>query len=155
MSAENAATITPFLWFNGNAEEAVDFYLTVFPDAKKTGGLPGPDGKPLTISFQLLGSQFTALNGDRDHAFNESVSFVVSCKDQHEIDHYWQKLQAGGGAEVQCGWVKARFGLFWQVVPSSLVDLLQAPGALMAMMSMKKLDIAVLQAASQNATGVN
>ena len=150
MPAENATTITPFLWFNGNAEQAVNFYLTVFPDAKKTGGLPGPDGKPLTISFHLLGSHFTALNGDRDHAFKRVLfSFVVNCKDQAEIDHYWEKLKADGGEEVQCGWLKDRFGLFWQIVPTSLVDLLQAPGAMMAMMSMKKLDMAALQAAGQ------
>ncbi len=119
--------ITPFLWFNGNAEEAVEFYLSVFPGSKKTGGLPGPDGKPLTISFELGESAFTALNGGPNFSFNKAISFVVPCDTQEEIDYYWEALTAGGGQPVQCGWLDDRFGLSWQIVPSNIAGLLSHP----------------------------
>ena len=147
--AVQANKITPFLWFDGNAEEAVDFYLTVFPNATKTGGLPGPNGKPVTVSFDLEGLNFTALNGGPHHTFNKAVSFVIHCKDQAEIDYYWNKLSSDGGKEVQCGWVDDKFGLSWQVVPDNIFHLLKHPKAMEAMMQMKKFIIADLEAAAR------
>ena len=146
--AVEANKITPFLWFDSNAEEAVDFYLSVFPNAKKTGGLPGPNGKPLTISFNLEGLNFTALNGGPHFTFNKAVSFVIHCKDQAEIDYYWDKLSSDGGKEVECGWVDDKFGLSWQVVPDNIGELLKHPNAMAAMMTMKKFILADLEAAA-------
>ncbi len=141
-------TITPFLWFNGNAEEAVDFYVSVFPSASKTG-VSGPEGKPVTISFQLEGLAFTALNGGPQFTFSESISFVVRCKDQAEIDRYWTMLTANGGCTSACGWLKDKFGLSWQIVPENIAELLRHPDARKAMMSMTKLVIAGLEAAAR------
>jgi predicted 3-demethylubiquinone-9 3-methyltransferase (glyoxalase superfamily) len=144
--------ITPFLWFDNNAEEAVEFYLSVFPNSRRTDELrsgdagPGPKGSIVTISFELDGQPFTALNGGPDHQFNEAVSFFVHCKDQAEIDYYWSKL-GDGGEEIACGWLKDRFGLRWQIVPENIIELLSRAGAMRAMMTMKKLDIATLEAA--------
>ena len=107
--------------------------------------MPGHDGKPLTISFELDGLRFTALNGGPKFRFNESISFAVSCKDQEEIDLYWSRLISNGGQESACGWLKDRYGLSWQIVPENLPDLLKRPGAMPAMMKMKKLVIADLQ----------
>lgn len=147
--ALETSKITPFLWFDGNAEEAVDFYLSVFPNAKKSGGLPGPGGKPLTVAFELEGLKFTAMNGGPSQKFNKAVSFVVSCKDQAEIDYYWGKLTADGGQEVQCGWLDDKFGLPWQIVPENIFALLKHPKAMQAMMQMKKFIIADLEAAAR------
>ncbi|HXS12178.1 MAG TPA: VOC family protein [Acidobacteriaceae bacterium] len=146
--------ITPFLWFDNNAEEAVDFYLSVFPNSRRTGELrsgdagPGPKGSIVTIGFELDGQPFTALNGGPDHQFNEAVSFVVHCKSQAEIDDYWTKL-GDGGSEIACGWLKDRFGLRWQIIPDNIAELLRHPAAMRAMMTMKKLDIAALEAAAK------
>lgn len=146
--------ITPFLWFDNNAEEAVAFYLSVFPNSKRTGELrsgdagPGPKGSIVTIGFELDGQLFTALNGGPGHDFNDAVSFFVHCKDQAEIDSYWSKL-GDGGEEIACGWLKDRFGLRWQIVPENVIDLVRHPGAMKAMMTMKKLDIAALKAAAK------
>ncbi|HEV2578628.1 MAG TPA: VOC family protein [Acidobacteriaceae bacterium] len=148
--------ITPFLWFDKHAEEAVDFYLKVFPNSRRTSELrsgdagPGPKGSVVTIGFELDGQPFTALNGGPDHTFNEAISFFVHCKDQAEIDSYWSKLLEGGGGEIACGWLKDRFGVRWQVVPENIMELIREPGAMRAMMSMKKLDIAALKAAAKN-----
>jgi predicted 3-demethylubiquinone-9 3-methyltransferase (glyoxalase superfamily) len=145
--------ITPFLWFDNNAEEAVEFYLSVFPNSRRTNELrttdagPGPKGSILTIDFELDGQPFTALNGGPDHEFNDAVSFFVHCKDQAEIDSYWAKL-VDGGAEIACGWLKDRFGLRWQVVPENIMELVSHPGSMRAMMAMKKLEIAALEAAA-------
>jgi len=146
--------ISPFLWFSTNAEEAVDFYLTIFKNSRRLGELraaadagPVPKGGILTISFELDGQKFTALNGGPDFTFTEAVSFVVRCDSQQEIDYYWSKL-TDGGAEIQCGWLKDKFGLVWQVVPANLGDLINNPKAFQAMMKMKKFDIAELQRAS-------
>ena len=116
--------ISPFLWFDSNAEEAVDFYLTVFKNSRRLDELrrniedpSGPKGSILTIAFELDGQRFTALNGGPTFKFNEAVSFVVRCDNQQEVDDYWSKLTAGG-SEVQCGWLKDKFGLFWQIVPA-------------------------------------
>ena len=154
MSALNSyPRITPFLWFDSNAEEAVEFYLTVFKNARRLGELRNPqDGQapksnPLTISFELDGQKFTALNGGPHFKFNEAVSFVVRCDTQQEIDEYWSKLSAGG-TEGQCGWLKDKFGLSWQIVPAQLPGLVRNPKAMQAMMQMKKLDIAELERAA-------
>ena len=147
--------ITPFLWFDNNAEQAADFYVSVFPNSRRTHALrtsdagPGPKGSILTIEFELDGQRFVALNGGPDHQFNEAVSFYISCKDQAEIDHYWSKLLEGGGSPIACGWLKDRFGLRWQVVPQNIGQLVSTPGAMRAMMTMKKLDIAALDEAAK------
>jgi predicted 3-demethylubiquinone-9 3-methyltransferase (glyoxalase superfamily) len=147
--------ITPFLWFDKNAEEAVEFYMSVFPNSRRTDELragdagPGPKGSIVTIGFELDGQPFTALNGGPDHEFNDAISFFVHCKDQAEIDHYWSKLLEGGGSEIACGWLKDRFGVRWQIIPESVLELVKHPGAMRAMMTMKKLDVAALKAAAK------
>ncbi len=152
---ENFPRITPFLWFDSNAEEAVDFYLTVFKNSRRldevrnVDGSPGPKGGILTIAFELDGQKFTALNGGPTFKFTEAVSFVVRCDSQQEVDDYWSKLSAGG-SEVQCGWLKDKFGLSWQIVPARLPDLIKHPKAMEAMLRMKKLDIAELERAAQS-----
>jgi predicted 3-demethylubiquinone-9 3-methyltransferase (glyoxalase superfamily) len=152
---EHYPRITPFLWFDANAEEAVAFYLTVFKNARILGTFrreiddpSGPKGTILTVNFELDGLHFTALNGGPFQKFNEAVSFVVRCDNQDEIDYYWSKLTDGGN-EIQCGWLKDKFGLCWQVVPARLADLIKHPKAMRAMMQMKKLDIAELERAAQ------
>lgn len=147
--------ITPFLWFDSNAEEAVEFYLSVFKNSRRldavrnTEDAPVPKGKVLTVAFELDGQRFTALNGGPMFKFTEAVSFVVRCDTQAEVDEYWAKLSAGG-SEVQCGWLKDKFGLSWQIVPARLPDLIKHPKAMQAMMQMKKLDIAELERAAQS-----
>jgi predicted 3-demethylubiquinone-9 3-methyltransferase (glyoxalase superfamily) len=156
MSAfENYPRISPFLWFDSNAEEAVEFYLTVFKNARRLDGLrhtedtPGPKGTVMTVPFELDGQTFTALNGGPMFKFSEAVSFVVRCDSQAEVDYYWSKLSAGG-KESQCGWLKDKFGLSWQIVPAKLATLIKHPKAMQAMMKMKKLDIAELERAAQS-----
>jgi predicted 3-demethylubiquinone-9 3-methyltransferase (glyoxalase superfamily) len=152
---ENFPRITPFLWFDSNAQEAVDFYITVFKNSRRldelrnTGDAPGPKDGILTIAFELDGQKFTALNGGPHFKFTEAVSFVVRCDSQLEIDYYWSKLTAGG-SEVQCGWLKDKFGLSWQIVPTRLSDYLKHSKAMQAMLKMKKLDIAELERAAQS-----
>src|SRR4051812_32297791 len=147
--------ITPFLWFDTQAEEAAKFYVSVFKDAKlgkvtRYGDAgPGPKGSVMTASFQIEGEEFTALNGGPQFKFTEAVSFVVHCQDQAEVDYYWDKLTASGGKEVACGWLKDRYGLSWQIVPKELPELVaKSPSAMQAMLQMKKLDIAALQRAA-------
>jgi predicted 3-demethylubiquinone-9 3-methyltransferase (glyoxalase superfamily) len=156
MSAfEKFPRITPFLWFDANAEEAVEFYLSVFKNSRRldqvtnTADGPAPKGGPLTIAFELDGQVFTALNGGPHFKFNEAVSFVVRCDTQQEVDEYWEKLTAGG-SESQCGWVKDKFGLSWQIVPARLPDLIRHPKAMQAMLKMKKLDLAELERAAKD-----
>lgn len=147
--------ISPFLWFDSNAEQAVDFYLSVFENSRRldelriNDGTSGPNGKVLTISFELDGQKFTALNGGPHFQFNESISFVVRCDSQKEVDEYWSKLIAGG-SESQCGWLKDKFGLSWQIVPAQLPELVKHPKAMQAMLKMKKLDIGELELAAQS-----
>ena len=150
--------ITPFLWFDHQAEEAARFYVSIFPNSKimklvrynKAG--PGPAGSVMTVEFQLEGQSFVALNGGPHFKFTEAISFVVNCQTQQELDVYWEKLTAGGG-EVQCGWLKDKYGLSWQVVPTALIKLLSDPDpeksqrVMKAMLTMKKLDIRALQQA--------
>jgi predicted 3-demethylubiquinone-9 3-methyltransferase (glyoxalase superfamily) len=153
-SLESTPRITPFLWFDANAEEAVNFYLSVFKNSRRfdelrnTGDAPGPKGGVLTIGFELDGQRFTALNGGPMYKFTEAVSFSVRCDSQDELDYYWSRL-TDGGTEVACGWLKDKFGLSWQIVPANLPSLLRTSKAMQAMMKMKKLDIAVLERAAQ------
>jgi predicted 3-demethylubiquinone-9 3-methyltransferase (glyoxalase superfamily) len=146
--------ITPFLWFDSNAEQAVNFYLSVFKNSRRLSelrnveGSPGPKGGILTISFELDGQRFTALNGGPSFKFTEAISFVVRCDSQQEVDEYWEKLSAGG-TEIQCGWLKDKFGLCWQIVPARLPELIKHPKAMQAMMKMKKLDIGELERAAK------
>ena len=148
--------ITPFLWFNNNAEEAVNFYTSVFKDAKiletaRYGDAgPGPKGSVMTMKFRLNGLEFVALNGGPNNPFTHAVSFVVNCKDQAELDYYWDKL-VEGGKPVQCGWLVDKFGLSWQITPTILPKLLtdkdpaKAKRAMEAMMKMVKIDIPTLE----------
>ncbi len=151
--------ITPFLWFDDNAEEAIKFYTSIFKNSKvgeiaRYGDAgPGEKGKMMTGTFEIEGQPFMALNGGPLFKFNESISFLVDCKDQKEVDYYWERLLAGGGEESQCGWLKDKFGLSWQVVPRALSELMSDPNPAKAkavteaMLKMVKLDIKGLQAA--------
>lgn len=151
--------ITPFLWFDNNAEEAVNFYTSIFKDSKilKTSRYgdagPGPKGTVMVVNFELNGQNFIALNGGPHFKFNESVSFVIDCKSQEEVDYYWENLLAGGGKESQCGWLKDKFGLSWQVTPTALRELMsdkdpeKTKRVFQAMLGMVKIDIAGLQKA--------
>lgn len=151
---ETSTRITPFLWFDSNAEEAVEFYLSVFRNSRRLNALvagedgPMPKGKPLTIGFELDGQRFTALNGGPLFRFTEAVSFVVRCDSQEEVDDYWAKLSAGG-TEGQCCWLKDKFGLSWQIVPTALPELIRHPKAFKAMLQMRKPDIATLEEAAR------
>jgi predicted 3-demethylubiquinone-9 3-methyltransferase (glyoxalase superfamily) len=154
--------ITPFLWFDRDAEKAARFYVSVFKGGKilkvlRYGeGGPGRPGSVMTVKFRVLGQEFTALNGGPVFKFTPAVSFVVHCTTQREVDYYWRKLTAGG-KPVQCGWLEDRFGVSWQIVPDALIDLLgskdpvRAARVTQAMMKMIKLDIRKLQEAAANA----
>lgn len=144
--------ITPNLWFDGNAKEAVEFYLSVFPDSKVVATSYYPEeglldfqkelaGKELTIDFELSGDRFTAINAGPEFKFNESVSFSIACEDQDEIDYYWEKLSYVPESE-QCGWCKDKYGLSWQVVPKDIESLMMRPDAFAHLMEMKKIVIA-------------
>jgi predicted 3-demethylubiquinone-9 3-methyltransferase (glyoxalase superfamily) len=151
--------ITPFLWFDNQAEEAVRFYLSVFKSSKLketthyTGEEPADrKGQVMTVSFELNGQEFVALNGGPQFKFTEAVSFVINCETQEEIDYYWSKLTADGGKEVQCGWLADKYGLFWQVVPKKFFDVWVKDAAALQrvmheVMQMTKLDIATLEKA--------
>jgi predicted 3-demethylubiquinone-9 3-methyltransferase (glyoxalase superfamily) len=154
--------ITPFLWFDGQAEEAAHFYVSIFKNAKMLSvtryeehgaqAAGRPRGSVMTVGFELDGQEFTALNGGPAFKFTEAISFVVNCQTQAEVDHFWSRLSAGG-EEVQCGWLKDRFGVSWQIVPEALMQMLQDKdptkvGRVMAaMLRMRKMDIAALKAA--------
>ena len=143
--------ITPFLWFDGNAEEAMNFYLSVFKNSKKISTMPGPGGSVMGVTFELEGLEFQGLNAGPMFKFNEAVSFFVKSDTQEEIDYYWENLTADGGEESMCGWLKDKFGLSWQIIPPILGRLLGDPDrekagrAMQAMMKMKKIIIADLQ----------
>ena len=152
--------ISPFLWFDSNAEEAVNFYISIFQNSKilkiarygQAG--PGPSGSVMIVNFQIEGQDFIALNGGPLFKFTEAISFSIDCQTQEEVDYYWGKLTADGGQEVQCGWLKDKFGLSWQVNPRILGELLadkdtrRAQRVMQAMMQMKKIDIAGLKRAA-------
>ena len=144
--------ITPFLWFDGNAQDAIDFYTSVFRNARVDSLMPGPDGKLMGAAFQLEGQSFMALNGGPQFQFSPAISMYVHCESQEEVDYYWSRLGEGGSFQP-CGWLKDKFGLSWQVIPGELSRMLQdkdrarAGRAMQAMMKMSKIDIAALQAA--------
>ena len=152
--------IAPCLWFNGEAEEAANFYVSLFPDAaigtmsRYGAGAPFPAGTALVVEFTLAGQRYQALNGGPQFRFTEAVSLSIACKDAAEVDHYWNGLTSGGGQESRCGWLKDRFGVSWQVVPDGLGAVLSDPDraragrAMKAMMGMKKLDLALMRAAA-------
>lgn len=148
-------TITPFLWFDDNLEEAVTFYTSVFKNSKAAEIRRTPDGKAFTAEFELGGQNFMGLNGGPTHAnFSEAISFFVSVETQEEVDELWEKLTADGGEESQCGWLKDKFGLSWQIIPTALGELLGNPDrdkagkAMQAMLKMRKIDIAELKRAA-------
>jgi predicted 3-demethylubiquinone-9 3-methyltransferase (glyoxalase superfamily) len=150
--------ITPFLWFDNQAEEATNFYVSLFKDSKIVSisrygeGGPGLPGAVMTVNFQLEGQEFIALNGGPEFTFSPAISFFVDCATQAEVDRLWEKLTEGG-EEVQCGWLKDKFGLSWQIVPSGLSDLLNGKDAdgsrraMQAMLQMKKIDLTKMQEA--------
>ena len=150
--------ITPCLWFDGQAEEAANFYVSIFRNSRITtisrygDAGPGPKGSVMVVGFELDGQAFTGLNGGPMFKFNEAISMVVNCETQGEVDHYWERLLEGGEPS-QCGWLKDRFGLSWQIVPTALVDMVQDKDAarsqrvMAAMLDMRKLDIAGLKQA--------
>jgi predicted 3-demethylubiquinone-9 3-methyltransferase (glyoxalase superfamily) len=151
--------ITPFLWFDSQAEEAAQFYTSIFKNSKTLNvsrygdAGPGPKGSVMVVNFQLEGQQFTALNGGPRFKFSEAFSFVVNCENQQEIDHYWTTLTSNGGQESQCGWLKDKFGFSWQIVPTALGKLMsgdpqKANRVMQALLQMKKLDIATLEEAA-------
>ena len=150
--------ITPFLWFDHQAEEAATFYTSIFTNSKvetvtRYGDVgPGPKGSVMTIAFELDGQKFVALNGGPQYQFNPAISFVVNCEGQEEVDHYWEKLTSGG-KEIQCGWLVDKYGVSWQIVPKALVEMLRDKDAarsqrvMKAMFQMKKIDIAGIEQA--------
>ncbi|MBA2314336.1 MAG: VOC family protein [Chloroflexi bacterium] len=153
-------TIAPCLWFDGNAEDAAQLYTSLFPDSRvdKVHRSPAdnpstPEGAVLTVEFTLAGRPFIGLNGGPEFSFTEAVSFSIDCKDQGEVDRYWDALIEGGGEPSQCGWLKDRFGVSWQVIPRQLPELLNAPDrdgarrAMEAMLQMSKIDVAKLKEA--------
>lgn len=151
---------TTCLWFDGQAEEAADFYVSVFKKSRLgrvlryTKAGPGPAGSVVTVEFVANGQKFVALNGGPEFKFNEAVSFEIRCDDQDEVDYYWNKLTEGGGQEGPCGWLKDKFGVSWQVCPTRLYDLIGDPDeekaarAMAAMLKMSKMDLAALEKAA-------
>ena len=162
--SKRAQTISPFLWFDSQAEDAAKLYVSIFPNSRilevsrygEAG--PGPKGTVMTVAFELDGQRFIALNGGPQFKFTEAVSFSVECETQEEVDRYWAKLTAGGGEEGPCGWLKDKYGLSWQVNPRVLGQLLSDPDqkkakrVMEAMLKMKKIDIAGLERAADGAT---
>jgi predicted 3-demethylubiquinone-9 3-methyltransferase (glyoxalase superfamily) len=146
--------ITPFLWFNDNALEAMTFYASVYPDSALDGQFNDGE-KPMVVSGRIAGQPVVAMNGGPAHQLTEAFSFVIDCKDQAEVDHYWDTLTADGGRPDACGWLKDRFGLSWQVVPSRMIELMQGPDpeasqrVFQAMLQMTKIEIATLEAAAR------
>lgn len=157
--------IVPCLWFDTEGEEAATFYTSVFPNSRILDmtyygeGSPRPAGSVLTVSFELNGQEYTALNGGPDFTFNQAVSFQILCQDQDEVDTYWAKL-TDGGEEGPCGWLKDRYGLSWQVVPTRLLELIGDPDAeraaraMQCMMGMQKIDIAACERAADGTVSV-
>ena len=156
-------TIVPNLWFDTQAEQAAEFYLSVFPNSRIVGrtrypeGAPGEAGTVMTVDFELDGQRFTGINGGPQFPFTEAVSFLIACEDQAEVDRYWDALLDGGGEPGQCGWLEDRYGLSWQVVPNGMEEVFSDPDptraqrAVQAMMGMTKLDLAALRAAADGA----
>jgi Uncharacterized protein conserved in bacteria len=159
-TAPTPQKITTFLWFDSNAEEAAKFYVSIFKNSRiinsvpHVEGVPGPSNVPLTVDFELDGERFTALNGGPQFKFTEAISLVVHCQTQEEIDYFWEKLSEGG-QKVECGWLKDKFGLFWQIVPDIITEVFQSGDkqktqrVMQAVMKMKKLDIEGLKRAAE------
>jgi len=158
MSSKISQRITPFLWFDNQAEEAMNFYVSIFENSK-TGTItrygetgPGAKGSVMTVNFTLDGQEFVGLNGGPQFPFTEAVSFMVNCESQEEVDYFWEKLSAGG-KEVQCGWLQDKFGLSWQIVPTEFFEMIskgtqeQQDRVMKAMMEMVKMDLAKLKQA--------
>jgi predicted 3-demethylubiquinone-9 3-methyltransferase (glyoxalase superfamily) len=149
--------ITPFLWFDNQAEEAMNFYISVFKNSRILSVSLGPNGKAFTVTAELDGQEITALNGGPEFKFTEAISFFVNCETQAEVDELWAKLLAGG-EESQCGWLKDKYGLSWQIVPTALGRLLGDPDpakaqrVMQAMLKMRKIDIKMLQQAYDQKT---
>jgi predicted 3-demethylubiquinone-9 3-methyltransferase (glyoxalase superfamily) len=156
--------IAPCLWFNGQAEDAAKFYVALIPNSRIDKVMRAPvanpstaEGAVLTVDFTLAGQQFMGLNGGPQFPFTEAVSFTINCEDQAEVDYYWNALIADGGAPSQCGWLKDRFGLSWQIVPKQLIQFMTSPDrqaagrAMQAMMKMSKIDVETLRRAHDNA----
>ena len=145
--------ITPFLWFDTQAEEAMNFYVSVFKNAKVNNVSRGPDGKAFIVAFELDGQEFMALNAGPHHKFNEAISMYVDCQYQAEVDYFWNQLTADGGEESMCGWLKDKYGLSWQIVPKQLGELMGDPDPAKAqrvtnaMLKMQKISVADLQKA--------
>lgn len=152
--------ITPFLWFDTQAEEAANFYVSIFKNSKIKSishypeGTPGPVGQVMLVNFELDGKPFMALNGGPTFKFTEAISLVVNCETQQEIDHFWSKLTSGGGNEVECGWLKDKYGLSWQIVPANLDKLMSTPEKAKRVMAVvlksKKLNIADMERAAES-----
>ncbi len=153
--------ISSMLWFDGQAEEAARFYVAIFPNSRilavvrRPSNVPGPVGEVMVVDFELDGARVSALNGGPQFQFSEAVSFVIHCKDQAEVDHYWDALLADGGQESACGWLKDKYGFSWQVTPAAVLDLLAHEPAklgkvMAAVMTMKKLDLAKIEAAANS-----
>ena len=148
--------ITPFLWFDNNLEDAVNFYTSVFKNAKILNASKTPDGKYMVASFELEGQRFNGMNAGPMFKFNEAVSFFVDCKDQKEVDYFWDKLTADGGSESRCGWLKDKFGLSWQIIPKQLGELMSGKDPACskrvweAMLKMNKIIVKDLQDAYDN-----
>jgi len=146
-------TLSHMLWFNGQAEEAAEFYVNLFKDSKILNKTNGPDGSIFTVEFEILGSKYTALNGGPTFSFTEAFSIFILCQDQAEVDKYWDGLTANGGTAGRCGWLKDKFGLSWQIIPKQLGECLGNPdpvksaAAMNAMMGMSKLIVSELEAA--------
>ena len=149
--------ITPFLWFDTQAEEAMNFYVSLFKNSKVNNISYGPDGKAFTVSFELDGQEFMGLNAGPQFQFNESISMFVNCEDQTEVDHFWNALIADGGEESMCGWCRDKFGLWWQIVPKQLGELMGDPDpaksqrVMHAMLKMQKIIVVDLQKAHDGA----
>ncbi len=147
--------ITPFLWFDTQAEEAMNFYVSVFKNSKVGGVSRGPDGRAFSVSFELDGQEFMGLNAGPHHKFNEAISFYVDCKDQAEVDELWNKLIADGGEESMCGWCKDKFGLSWQIIPKQLGEWMgdsdpeKSQRVMQAMLKMQKIIVADLKKAHE------
>jgi predicted 3-demethylubiquinone-9 3-methyltransferase (glyoxalase superfamily) len=153
--------ISPFIWFDNNGEDAMNFYLSIFKDSKviriarNPPGSPGPEGAFLVASILLEGQEIILMNGGPGHPLTDAISLTINCSSQDEVDYYWSKLLAGGGKEIACGWLKDRYGLYWQVTPVILTQLLSDPDkakagrVMQAMMKMIKLDIGAIEAAAK------
>jgi len=145
--------ITPFLWFEDQAEEAMNFYVSIFKNSTVLGVTPGPNGIAQSVTFELEGQEFIALNAGPQFKFNEAISFFVNCETQAEVDELWDKLTAEGGEESMCGWLKDKYGLSWQIIPTALGELMGDPDpekagrVVRAMLNMKKIDIQGLRQA--------